>query len=219
MRGLFFGVNMRDDHLFHRQVYTKRSLVYGVGINDATYPTKPVLNLGSKKRLTCPFYQKWKSMLERCYSEKYQKKQPTYIGCLACSEWLTFSKFSEWLKLEGYNGDDGFELDKDILKPGNKIYSPEFCVIVPALVNRFLTNSAYKKKSGAMAGSSFVRACGKFKADCHNPFTNKGEHLGFFQTDNEAHLAWKKRKHELACQLADMQTDERVANALRTRYL
>lgn len=218
MRGLLYGDFMRQDHSFHRAVYAKNKLIYGVGSNDADYPTKPVISLGSSKRMICPFYQKWKSMIERCYSEKYQRKQPTYIGCRVCDEWLTFSNFSNWLKSQGYKGCSGVELDKDILKPGNKVYCPEYCVLVPALVNRFIINSAYKKKSSSLAGSSPRRSSGKFKSDCHNPFTKKGEHLGFFESDSEAHEAWRKRKHELACQLADLQTDIRVAEALRIRY-
>lgn len=204
---------------YHRNVYFKNKLVYGFGINDADYPVKPVIKLGSTKRNTCKYYQKWKSMLERCYSEKYQIAQPTYIGCTVCDEWRYFSKFKSWLESQGSELGRDFELDKDILNTGNKVYSPEKCVLVPMIVNRFLINGAYSKKSNSSLGSSSDKITGKFRAYCKNPFTSKGEYLGIFKTDSEAHLAWKKRKHELACQLADLQTDERVANALRNRYL
>lgn len=210
---------MIQSHVFHRPVYAKPKLVYGVGINDADYPVKPVLNLGSTKRLICPFYQKWKSMLERCYSKKYQMVQPTYIGCSVCKDWLTFSNFKEWLLSVGYCGSAGFELDKDLLTKDCKIYSPETCIIVETLVNRFITNNPYSKNSCFMIGASKQMGSNKFSAYCNNPFSKKGEYLGCFEYEIDAHLAWKKRKHELACQLADLQTDERVANALRNRYL
>ena len=64
----------------------------------------------------------------------------------------------------------------------------------------------------------FHKRVKKFSATIGNPFTKKQEHLGYFTCPNEAHQAWKKRKHELACQLADIQTDQRVAEALRIRY-
>lgn len=120
-------------------------LVYGVGVNDADYPVKPVIHFGSKKRKICPYYQKWKSMLERCYSEKYQAVQPTYKGCKVCDEWLVFSNFKAWVISNNIADISGYELDKDLLKAGNKKYSKENCILVPMIVNRFLINAAYKK--------------------------------------------------------------------------
>lgn len=191
-------------------------LVCGVGINDASYPVKPVKQKGSKDRVVCPFYKKWKAMIERCYSKKYQKHQPTYDGCEVCANWLVFSNFKQWMESQDWIGKD---LDKDILKIGNRIYSEENCVLVSETLNGFLINNAYKKKSDYMLGVSISTDGNRFVASCQNPFTGKAEYLGRFERENEAHQAWKKRKHELACQLAELQTDERVANALRTRYL
>jgi len=53
---------------------------------------------------------------------------------------------------------------------------------------------------------------------CSNPFTRKGENLGYFTCEEEAHQAWLKRKLELAHLLAAEQTDTRVAKALIERY-
>lgn len=55
-------------------------------------------------------------------------------------------------------------------------------------------------------------------ARCNNPFTLARECLGFFQDPDAAHEAWRARKHEHACVYADMQTDPRIAKALRARY-
>jgi hypothetical protein len=46
----------------------------------------------------------------------------------------------------------------------------------------------------------------------------KSRHIGYFKTELEAHKAWQARKHEYALQLADLQSDERVAEVLRTKY-
>ena len=72
-------------------------------------------------------YQTWKSMLERCYSDKRQAKHPAYIGCTVASIWHNFQKFAQWFD-ENYI--DGYELDKDCKIEGNKIYSPENCLFV-----------------------------------------------------------------------------------------
>jgi hypothetical protein len=48
---------------------------------------------------------------------------------------LYFSQFKAWYD-ENYR--EGFQLDKDILVPGNKIYSPESCRYVPPYINSLL---------------------------------------------------------------------------------
>lgn len=185
--------------------------VVGVGINDADYVVQPTVN---GKRVCCPFYRTWKHMLERCYSSKYQTIQPTYVGCSVCEEWLTFSNFKKWMEAQDW---EGKELDKDLLVKGNKVYSPETCVFVDSNTNLFtLDNSAARGES--LIGTYFDKRRRKFMAYCSNPFTGKKEHLGMFKCQDQAHFAWKKRKYELACQLADLQSDNRVAKALRERY-
>jgi len=32
-------------------------------------------------------YDVWSSMIKRCYSEKYHRNKPTYIGCSVVKEW------------------------------------------------------------------------------------------------------------------------------------
>lgn len=191
----------------------KERLVHGVGINDAEYAVQPKVD---GKQVTCPFYRVWQSMLTRCYSDKYQAKQPTYIGCMVCEEWLIFSNFRKWMVKQNWEGN---QLDKDLLFKGNKKYSPEACVFVPRIVNSF-TNDCGSARGNHLIGCCWHKTKGKFMARCSNPFTKKLEHLGTFNSELDAHKAWKRRKHELACQLADSShvTDERVANALRVRY-
>ena len=59
----------------------------------------------------------------------------------------------------------------------------------------------------------------KFTAQCNNPITKGREGCGYFDCPEKAHASWKRRKHEIACQLAELQTDQRVSKALRSRYL
>ena len=189
-----------------------RKLVYGVGINDAEYFVKPVVN---GKRDLCKFYDTWVHMLARCFSKKVHARQKTYEGCSVCDEWLTFSKFKGWMQTQDWTGK---ELDKDIINFGNKKYSPDNCAFVSSKTNCFVTE--IRVTNGDLPiGVYFNKPSKKFLAQCYNPFTGKNENLGRFICKNQAHQAWKKRKHELACQLAEIQTDDRVANALRVRYL
>lgn len=188
-----------------------KKIVCGIGINDADYVVMPSVN---GQQVKCSFYRAWKSMLERCYSESCQKKHPTYYGCVVCKEWLTFSNFKSWMETQDWKEK---ELDKDILIPGNKIYSPEACVFVDSITNTFVTKCDASRGEWPI-GVCFHKRVKKFASVCGNPFLKKQEYLGYFGRPELAHLAWKSRKHELSCQLADLQTDERVASALRERY-
>lgn len=187
-------------------------LVYGAGVNDADYTVVPEKN---GKRVSCQFYQTWRSMLKRCYSSRLHARHPTYIGCTVCDEWLIFSNFKRWMSTQDWQGK---QLDKDLLTRGNKLYSPKTCAFVDGMTNSF-TEDCGAVRGEWPIGVSFYKKLGKFQAKCRNPFTKKPEHLGYFACQNQAHQAWKKRKHELACQLADLQADECVANALRSRYI
>ena len=118
-----------------------KGLVCGVGINGANYVLCKYETVNGKRKLVwrCPYYKRWHCMLERCYSEKYQEKYPTYKGCTVCDEWLTFSNFKKWMELQAW---EGRTLDKDFLIEGNKIYSPTTCVFLPQKLNKFINTRA-----------------------------------------------------------------------------
>lgn len=187
-------------------------LVRGIGVNDANYPVHECEN--RKIVSTCPYYRTWTNMLNRAYNGKYKQKYPTYEGVSVCGEWHSFMRFRAWMMEQDW---EGKQLDKDILFQGNKVYSPTTCVFVDRALNLFLTDRAAVRGEWPI-GVYWKEQSKKFVSVCCNPFSRKQEHLGYFHCPNQAHLAWKQRKHELACQQADIQTDERVAEALRNRY-
>lgn len=171
------------------------SLVLGVGFNDAGYKVKLTEECGTKGRRkqrvvwVCPFYQTWRNMLTRCYSKS---KNIAYNNCVVCGDWLTFSIFKGWMEKQSW---EGAQLDKDLLIKGNLIYSPDTCVFLPKKVNLFLTEN--KNTKGNLPIGVDERITNKsnpYRASIHNPFTLKREHLGYFPTPEEAHLAWKSAK-------------------------
>jgi len=197
-------------------------LVYGVGVNDATYRVQKFETVGyteegkqiQKLIWVCPFYSRWKGMLQRCYSKVEHKRYPNYIGCHAVSEWHKFSNFKAWMERQDWEGN---HLDKDILFPGNKIYGPETCVFVAANVNIFLTESTSSQGEWPV-GVSFHKEKAKFQAQCNDVVTGKRKHLGCYKTPEAAHKAWLSFKLEQARILASKQTDKRIAKALIERY-
>ena len=107
-------------------------MVYGKGINDMEKGWK------RKSKENLRKYSLWKSMLCRCYDEKYHEKYPTYKNCYVCERWLKLSNFlkdieklenyEEWLK-HIYDKRNIYELDKDIKSNGNnKCYCLEQCM-------------------------------------------------------------------------------------------
>jgi len=193
-----------------------KKLVYGVGINDADYPvTKYSLHEGKKVQTwVCPFYKKWRSMLQRCYDPKNINRQPAYISCFVWEGWHTFSSFKSWMEQQDW---EGKELDKDLLGDG-KLYSPINCCFLSPDLNKFLLDR-FAARGEYPIGVSWHKRRNKFQASCKNPLTKSQDYLGLFSCPNEAHLAWKKRKRELALILADQQNDIKIANALRSLFL
>ena len=196
-------------------------LVYGVGVNDLGYKTQvyeAVTENGGKRVwksvFRCKYYDVWKHMLERCYSKKYLERKPSYIGTSVCSEWLSATTFKSWMEKQEWQGKC---LDKDIIAPKSKLYSPETCAFVLAATNSFVI-ARDACRGDYPIGVYLFKRTGKYRAKCGNPFTGKQEYLGLFSTTDEAHEAWRKRKHELAQLVAATESDPRVVEALKKRY-
>ena len=196
-------------------------LVFGVGVNDLGYRTQVwewVTENGGKRIrklvFKCKYYEVWKSMLERCYSEKYLESHPSYIGTIVCREWLYASEFKKWMEQQEWQGKS---LDKDIIVPGSKLYSPETCAFVLKATNLFVTARDACRWDYPI-GVDLFKPTGRYRAQCRNPFTRKQENLGLFATQEEAHEVWRKRKHELAQLVAAKESDPRVVEALKKRY-
>ena len=200
---------------------TENKLVQGVGVNDLGYRvqvqewvTKDGGKRVRKSVFTCKHYTAWKDMLKRCYSKKYLESYPSYIGTSVCSEWLYASAFKEWMEQQDWKGKC---LDKDIIAPGSRLYSPDTCAFVLQATNSFVIASD-ASRGDCLVGVSLYKSTGKYKAQCGNPFTGKNENLGLFSTPEEAHEAWRKRKHEIAQLVAATESDMRVVEALKKRY-
>ena len=177
--------------------YEKRT--YSVGyIGEGEYKCK---ENGKDTRV----YSTWHSMLQRCYSEKYQEKEPAYIGCEVSDEWLCFQNFAKWYE-ENYYEVEGqrMHLDKDILVKGNKVYSSETCIFVPQTINSlFIKNN--NRRGESVIGIDIANS--KYRARCQifNPETGKSkrEHLGVYSTQEKAFEAYKYYKEKNIKQVAD----------------
>ena len=172
-------------------------LVYSVGFNDKTKPTR--IDGKNVKE-----YKLWSSMLERCFSEKLQTHRPTYKGCNVSDNFLHYSFFYDWCQEQtGFGKVDekgrSWCLDKDLLITGNKLYSETTCVFVPQEINLFFTDCGATRGEYPL-GVNFHKASGKFMAYC--TANSKLKHLGYFNTPQEAFAVYKPFKEALCKQLA-----------------
>jgi hypothetical protein len=94
---------------------------------------------------------------------------------------------------------ENFELDKDILIKGNKIYSPETCCFVPKEINLLFTKSNSIRGKYPI-GVSCRKKDGKFRAQCW--VEGKQRFLGSFYTPEEAFQAYKEAKEQEIKRLA-----------------
>ena len=197
----------------------KYKLVYGWGVNDLDREVQKFVFVDGKHKVvwSCPYYNDWRHMLERCLNKNYQEKYPTYKGCTVCEEWKYLSNFIKWVDSQPNKDWQNCVLDKDLLSKEGRHYSPENCAYISGMLNGFLIDSKRRR------GKSMIGACKNngqvnYVAQCRNPLLVRQEYLGRFTTELEAHRAWQTKKHEIACILANRQEDERVAKALRERY-
>lgn len=177
-----------------------KKLVCGVGINDYPLPIK-------RNGRHIQSYHIWQEMLSRCYTKRKGYKGATYDDCYVCQEWFYFSKFKEWFD-EHYV--EGWDLDKDILVKGNKIYSPNTCCFVPTSINVIVKGTQFHKTP-----------CGvrPYKGGYKCEITKRGKNYAFykFRTPEDAFLKYKTERenyiHELGEEYKD-KLEPRVYDAL-----
>ena len=187
--------------------------VFGIGVLGAKYPSK--FNGVLTKE-----YVLWQSMLQRCYSDTdvygaFKKKNPTYEGCKVSENFKSYEYFYEWChKQIGFNN-EGWQLDKDLLIKGNKVYSEDSCVFIPKNINLLLVKRT-ASRGKHLIGVSWCKRDKVFRAMVSR---NKGKpkNLGCFNTELEAFNAYKQAKESFVKEQANEwkdKIDERAYEAL-----
>lgn len=152
-------------------------------------------------------YATWNGILERCFDEKYKTKEPAYENVTCCEEWLLFENFYEWLhsqeNFEKWYKGKRWNVDKDILVKGNKVYSPETCCLVPTNVNNlFIKRDNFR---GCLP-IGVTQIDDGYVAQCNNPFkNNRREYLGYFATPEKAFQAYKNYKEDIIKRVAQIE--------------
>ena len=130
-----------------------------------------------------------------------------------------YEYFYEWCHKQIGFGADGngnsFQLDKDLLVKGNKVYSETICVFLPNEINSLLTKRT-ASRGEYLIGVSWSETNKAFMARV-NKNTGKSKHLGYYNTELEAFNAYKQAKESFIKEQANKwkgKIDIRAYNAL-----
>lgn len=162
----------------------KRKPVQGLGINDVY--DDPTLT----KHPLPKYYETWRSMLKRCYSEKIHKRRPLYAKCSISKEWIYLSNYREWFNK---NYIEGYQLDKDLLFPGNKVYGIDTCVFIPRNINQLFTFSNSIRGEYPL-GVSSSKTNNLFGAYCRIGNKDRKKIVKYFKNPTEAHFWYLEQK-------------------------
>jgi len=188
-----------DSHINSKQgcptcaLEKSKSLIYGVGVNDLLLANKSIS------------YRRWFGILQRCYSPTTEQSRRNYKGCNVCKEWLTFSNFKKWFD-ENYV--EGWQIDKDIIESGNRVYSPDKCCFVPNIINIFFIRPKREKRGVFKEGNKFIVLYSKFGSNIRSEK---------FNTEDEASDLYCNERNKYAKELAEKYKDTldiRVYNKL-----
>lgn len=181
---------------------------YGVGYSSDGRHVKTV------NRKPTKLYSTWLNMLKRCYCEKVLDRCPTYKGCSVSDSFKDFQLFADWAESQVGVMSPQWQLDKDLLVRGNKIYSEQTCVFLPPQLNSLLINCK------ASRGNTPVGVWWDEDRRLYQVYLTvhrKRVHLGRYSSETEAFNMYKKEKEShirsMAKEWKDI-IDPRAYNAL-----
>lgn len=165
--------------------------VFDIGyLGDGIYQTK-------YNNVTSDDYRTWKNLLHRCYVN--QKDFPSYYGIsTVASEWLNFQNFAKWYEEYKYECEGRLHLDKDILYPGNKVYSSYHCILVPQRINMLFAN----KPNNRGLPNGIYKDGNRY----HARYNEK--ELGGYETIDAAYTVYAKAKKDAIVQVAEEYKDK-----------
>ncbi len=131
-------------------------------------------------------YSTWQCMIYRCYSERVTLLNPTYASVSVCNSWHNYQTFADWFQSKYKSG---LQIDKDIKVKGNKIYSPNTCMLVTVKDN---TVKAHAKNYSFESPSGEVVNIYNLNSFCDNNNLNHGCMSAVHFGNRNHHKGWRK---------------------------
>ena len=157
-------------------------------------------------------YVKWQSMLERCYSNK--DRHSAYFDCSVHSDWHNFQVFAKWCVSQKYYG-SGYDIDKDILVTGNRVYSENTCCLVPSEINAMVIGLRFINGNSDM-GVVYNESARKYIAKvCVGKYQ---KYIGSYKTLKEARRAYIELKKRYFKNMVIVHNDRIELNVARALW-
>jgi len=147
-------------------------------------------------------YSIWNGIYNRCYRTTESNSGACYEKATMCDQWLNDKDMlAEWYYANYYECEgESMAVDKDLLYPGNSVYAPDKCCIIPQTINTMLSNCKkhsmpkWKKSSdlplGVRYSSSMKMYYGEIKPFGHVEVIR----LSYWYTPEDAFEEYKKIK-------------------------
>lgn len=141
-------------------------------------------------------YVVWKNMIVRCYYIKEKDLHPTYYdSCTVCEEWHDFQNFAEWYIRNRYKTHGRLHLDKDILYPNCRVYSPSTCMLVPQRINMLFV--AHLPNNYGLPEGISMTSRGRYGV------SYQGKSYGTYETVFDAYIKYTKVKENKIKEIAN----------------
>lgn len=190
-----------------------KATIYSNRVKDYTHPNvfgigylgEPTVNDCDPIKMT--IIRLWRGIFNRCYDINKLNERATYRDCIISPEWYNQVNFKNWCLSQMNAGfyQQGWELDKDLLVRGNKVYGPDTCCFLPERLNQL---QQVKKDSeyNWLPGVNYDKSRGKFKSEVN--FDGVRHYLPRRETEMESFLDYKQLKEKLVREDADNWKDK-----------
>lgn len=144
-------------------------------------------------------YNRWWAMLQRCYTPTTIRVAQTYANCSVEPVWHNYQNFASWLVEQPNHDSKEYQIDKDLIYPGNKIYGPQRCCVIPTALNGALKSASYRGSYGP--GVKRVPS-GRFEARTKRD--GKYVYLGLANSPEEARGLWAENHSQYLLDLGSL---------------
>lgn len=156
-------------------------------------------------------YNAWKNMLERCYYKARKIMNPSYEDAKSCDEWHCFQNFANWYHNQNISDGLEWQLDKDLFGNGDKLYSPETCVLLPSRINVSIKNMKVDcsfilpeySETNLPVGVSYHQKSKIFVSTAAIMNTGDKADIKYFKSPFDAFRWYKKNKEAVVKYLAE----------------